>query len=114
MAAKKTLLRKKAAVLKGKKVLLRSKQVRATQDLGGGFRRTQFAPVTIGANSFLTITFNAGAGRAVINAGWTISGFNSAWPTDSFPSSDTQWILIIENPTGVARTVIPFLITKTR
>lgn len=109
-----TMVGKKAAVRKGKRILLRATRARITQNLGGGFRRTVFNPISIGANSFLTITFTAGLGRVVINAGWTISGFASAWPTDSFPFRDNTWILIIENPTNIARTVTPYLITKTR
>lgn len=98
----------------GRKIVLRSNNARATQNLGNGFRRTVFSPRRIPANGFLTITFVAAPGRVVINAGWTITGFASAWPTDSFPSSDTVWILIIENPTDVDRFVTPYLITKRR
>ncbi|WP_282942179.1 hypothetical protein [Paenibacillus sp. RC67] len=105
---------KKAVQSKGKKIVLSPNHARATQNLGNGFRRTVFSPITIPANSFLTITFTAGAGRVVINAGWTITNFASAWPTDSFPSTDTVWVLIIENPTSVSRLVTPYLITKTR
>ncbi|EHS59537.1 hypothetical protein P4H71_27045 [Paenibacillus kribbensis] len=114
MKTKSSSLKKKAAAGKGRKIVLGPTRARATQDLGNGFFRREFSPFTIGPNSFLTITFNAGSGRVVINAGWTISGFDSAWPTDSFPNTDTQWILIIENPTNNTRTVTPFLITKTR
>ncbi|WP_151733468.1 hypothetical protein [Paenibacillus tengchongensis] len=97
---------------KGRRVRLRASNVRTTQNLGNGFRRVEFNPVTIGARSFLTLILSAGSGRAVINGGWTISEFASAWPTDSFPLSDTEWVIILENPTGVVREVIPFLITK--
>ncbi|ASR49335.1 hypothetical protein [Paenibacillus kribbensis] len=114
MKTKSTSLKKKAAAGKGRKVILGPTRARATGDLGNGFLRSEFSPFTIAPNSFLTITFNAGSGRVVINAGWTISGLASAWPTDSFPATDTQWILIIENPTNVTRTVTPYLITKTR
>ncbi|WP_028552720.1 hypothetical protein [Paenibacillus sp. UNC451MF] len=98
----------------GRKIVLNPNNARATQNLGNGFRRTVFGARLIPANSFLTIRFTAGTGRVVINAGWTITGFASAWPTDSFPSTDTVWILIIENPTNVNRFVTPYLITKTR
>jgi len=98
----------------GRKIVLRPSNARATQNLGNGFRRTVFSSRRIPAHSFLSITFTAGTGRVVINAGWTITGFASAWPTDSFPATDTVWILIIENPTDNDRFVTPYLITKTR
>jgi len=111
---KASLVNKRAAVRKGRRLTLRPSNARARQDLGGGFFREVFGPFTIPANGFLTITFRAGTGRVVINAGWTISGLAAAWPTDSFPSSDTTWILILQNPTNAARTVRAFLISKTR
>ncbi|WP_438495900.1 hypothetical protein [Paenibacillus sp. IHBB 3054] len=113
MAIKKLSLRNKAKG-KGKRVTLRPNRARSTQNLGNGFRRIQFPAVTIEANDFLFLFLSAGRGRAVVSAGWTISNLTSAWPTDSFPNSDSEWVIILENPTGVARSVIPFLITKSR
>lgn len=113
MAAKNPLLRKKAK-RKGKRVILRASRARVTQNLGNGFRRVEFPPQTVEANNFLSLFLPAETGRVVISAGWTITNFASAWPTDSFPASDTEWVIIIENPTAVAREVIPFLITKRR
>ncbi|MEC0183721.1 hypothetical protein P4H61_19725 [Paenibacillus peoriae] len=114
MKTRSSSLKKKAAAGKGRKVTLGPTKARVTQDLGNGFLRDQFSPFTVGPNSFITITFTAGSGRVVINAGWFISGSTSAWPTNSYPVTDTQWRLIIQNSTNVTRTVVPYLITKTR
>lgn len=110
----KSKISKKAALRRGKTIQLGSTSARATQNLGNGFRRTVFNPIQIDPNSFLTIRFTAGRGRVVINAGWNITDFLAAWPTDSYPVTDNRWILIIQNPTNVTRFVTPYLITKTR
>jgi hypothetical protein len=83
------------------------------QNLGTGFLRSVFPSQTIEPGEFLTINLAAAPGRVVVNAGWTISGLNEAYATDSFPSSTTNWRLILHNPTANQRTVTPYLITKT-
>lgn len=105
---------KKATLRKGKRILLRATRARITQNLGGGFRRHELNPVTIGANTISALELAAPPGRVVISAGWAITDLASAWPTDSFPASVNRWVLLLENPTNFEREVIPFLITKRR
>lgn len=102
-----------------KKVKVRKRRtVRLTKtlkknNLGNGFLRTTYPDQTIDPDEFLNINLKAAPGRVVISAGWTISDFAEAYATDSYPSTNTNWIIILHNPTTLQRTVTPYLITKT-
>lgn len=89
------------------------KQVQATQDLGGGFRRWVFTR-TIAANQFFFFTFNAGNLKIISNGFW-ISGnlAQVAYPTSFYPQTPNIGITVVHNPTGNTRTIQFFFITKT-
>ncbi|PYI55510.1 hypothetical protein [Paenibacillus flagellatus] len=106
-------MKKAKAKVMRKTRTIRLSRARIQQDLGNGFLRSVFPSRTIEPGEFLTINLTPAPGRVVVNAGWTISGLNEAYATDSFPSSTTNWVLILHNPTATQRTVIPFLISKT-
>ncbi|MCR8642397.1 hypothetical protein NV379_06950 [Paenibacillus sp. N1-5-1-14] len=107
-----SLVAKKGLLGKGKKMKLIRTSSSTSECLGGGFRRVTFDPIPIDPHSIIFIPLVAAANRAVVSAGWSITGATSAWATDSFPLSADTWIINLENPTGAARLVTPYLITK--
>jgi hypothetical protein len=110
-------MNKKAATV-GKRaartVSLGASRVRATQNLGNGFRRHVFNTVTIGPKQIIRIELQAPSGRRVISGGWTITQLTNAYATDSYPETPSLWVLYISNPTNATRVITPFLITKLR
>ncbi|WP_284645591.1 hypothetical protein [Paenibacillus silviterrae] len=95
-------------------VRLGANRVRATQNLGNGFRRHVLSNVTIAANQIIRIELQAPSDRRVISGGWTITQLTNAYATDSYPETPSLWVLYISNPTNTTRTITPYLITKRR
>lgn len=109
-----TKLLTKATTKKVKRIRFSPRNVRATQELGTGFRRAVFPSVTIPGNTIQRIAMDAGTGRVAISGGWSVSSLVSAYATDSYPSSDQVWVLYIDNPNPNPIIVTPYLISKSR
>jgi len=106
---------KKRGVKRKGIITLSRKNIRTTESLGNGFFRHRFAPVVVDANSLTTIRLVAPGGRMAISGGWEKSLEPYLRPfmvVSSYPFSRSEWYLQIENPTGVGRLLIGYLITK--
>ena len=108
------LLRNTAKARNARAVQFRPANARVTQDLGTGFRRLVFPPVTIPGHSIRQIAMHAGTGRVAISGGWSVNLLVSAYATDSYPQSEESWVLYIDNPNSSSIIVTPYLISKSR
>ncbi|MNU95266.1 hypothetical protein D3C71_852770 [compost metagenome] len=79
------------------------KAIRVTQ-LGDGFARFTFSPVTLPPNSFRSTTIN-GNDFNLISGSWIFSGNDQGFLLDNFSSAEDQWFFTAWNPTGFTRTV---------
>ncbi|MBD8497299.1 hypothetical protein [Paenibacillus arenosi] len=94
-------------------VIFMSPTVRSSFDLGGGFRRHIFNDVEIPANDYAEIRlFIRNSNRNPVSAGWAIGEFHQAYAVESYPLSNTVWVITVYNATSLPRSVTPYLITK--
>ncbi|MBZ6441318.1 hypothetical protein ACT3XG_04405 [Paenibacillus polymyxa] len=108
---------RKAEAKLGKKLKKRShvvmnvkKAIRVTQ-LGDGFARFTFAPVTISPNSFRSTTIN-GNDYNLISGSWIFSGNQQGFLLDNYSAAEDRWFFTAWNPTGTTRTVSYAVIAK--
>ncbi|KZE67259.1 hypothetical protein FQU75_21155 [Paenibacillus polymyxa] len=115
---KATLLKIKNAEAKlGKKLKKRSHVVKSTRkairvtQLGDGFARFTFSPVTLPPNSFRSTTIN-GNGYNLISGSWIFSGNDQGFLLDNYSAAEDRWFFTAWNPTGTTRTVSYAVIAK--
>ncbi|WP_028595293.1 hypothetical protein [Paenibacillus assamensis] len=95
------------------KVIFMSPTERSSENLGGGFRRHIFNDVEIPATDYAEIRlFIRNSNRKPVSAGWAIGEFHQAYAVESYPLSNTVWAITVYNATNTARSVTPYLITK--
>lgn len=108
---------KKAEAKLGRKLTKRShvtlnirNAVRVTQ-LGNGFARFTFAPVTIPANSYRSTTIRGNAYN-LISGSWIFSGYQQGYVLDNYSAAEDRWFFTAWNPSGTSRTVTYAVIAK--
>ncbi|KQN98905.1 hypothetical protein [Paenibacillus sp. Leaf72] len=111
------LRNKKVALKSGKKILSRKslvvsikKAVRITQ-LGDGFARFTFAPVTIPAFSSRNYTVN-GNSYNIISGSWFLTGTQQGYLLNNYSSGESTWFFTAWNPSNVARSAYYVVIAK--
>lgn len=86
------------------------KALRVTQ-LGGGFARFEFSPVTLAPNSFRSTTI-IGNDFNLISGSWIFSRNNQGFLLDNFSLAEDRWFFTAWNPTNFTRTVTYAVIAK--
>ncbi|WP_230486259.1 hypothetical protein [Paenibacillus polymyxa] len=86
------------------------KAIRVTQ-LGDGFARFTFAPITISPNSFRSTTINGNAYN-LISGAWTFSGNEQGFLLNNYSAAEDRWVFTAWNPSGFTRTVSYAVIAK--
>ncbi|TVX93249.1 hypothetical protein [Paenibacillus agilis] len=95
------------------KVIYMSPTIRSTESLGGGFQRHIFNDVIVPATDYAEIRLSIrNTSRKPVSAGWAIGEFHQAYAVESYPLSNTVWVITIYNATSMDRPVTPYLITK--
>ncbi|MCR8842631.1 hypothetical protein NQ117_02965 [Paenibacillus sp. SC116] len=95
------------------KVIFMSPTERSSESLGNGFRRHIFNDVEIPATDYAEIRLSIrNTSRKPVSAGWSIYDFHQAYAVESYPRTNTEWVITVYNGTGIPRSITPYLITK--
>ncbi|MGG1940455.1 hypothetical protein ABFY57_12280 [Paenibacillus polymyxa] len=86
------------------------KAIRVTQ-LGDGFARFTFSPVTLPPNTYRSTTIN-GNSYNLISGSWIFSDNEQGFLLDNYSEAEDRWFFTAWNPTGTTRTVTYAVIAK--
>lgn len=98
-------------LIQRKHLILNLNKAVRVKDIGDGFARFTFAPVTLPAFSFRSTTIN-GNSFNLISGSWIFSGTQQGFLLNNFSAAEDRWFFTAWNPTGTARTVTYAVIAK--
>lgn len=98
-------------LIKGKHLVLDLSKAVKVKDLGDGFQRFSFAPVSLAPFSFRSTSIT-GNSFNLISGSWLFSGTQQGFLLNNASTAEDRWLFTAWNPTSVARTVTYAVIAK--